>query len=308
MIKVWALKAIVQKTISFFPNREQLNRLFQRYVTKGVYLSDEYFGFKIEHARDHLRFFKEYKGGNFENKTVLELGTGWYPIIPLAFYLNGFDKIISIDISQLMTKESLLDAIRKMSAWKQEGKLAVFLPDMDPERWATLEKMLAQAGDFDLNEMQSMINLETMTLDARNTPFEAGSMDFICSNNTFEHIYKPILHDILKEFKRILKKDGIMSHFIDMSDHFAHFDKSITVYNFLRFSERGWDWIDNRIQPQNRMRFYEYKNMYEELGIKILQEEIRPGDLEALRSIKLHPSFKSVPENELAITHGYLVS
>ncbi len=62
---------------------------------------------------------------------------------------------------------------------------------------------------------------------------KSDSVDFICSNNTFEHIPADILSAILREFKRVIKPGGLMSHFIDMSDHFAHFDSRITIYNFL---------------------------------------------------------------------------
>ena len=50
------------------------------------------------------------------------------------------------------------------------------------------------------------------------------------------------------------KPDGLHSHFIDMSDHFAHMDSSISIYHFLRYSEAQWKRIDNSIQPQNRWR------------------------------------------------------
>ena len=65
------------------------------------------------------------------------------------------------------------------------------------------------------------------------------SVDFICSNNTFEHIPQEILRDILVEFKRVLHPNGLMSHFIDMSDHFAHFDSRITIYNFLQIQQKN---------------------------------------------------------------------
>lgn len=130
----------------------------------------------------------------------------------------------------------------------------------------------------------------------------------MCSNNTFEHIPKIILIDILKEFKRLLKADGVMSHFIDLSDHFAHFDTSITTYNFLKFSEKQWDLIDNSIQPQNRMRWADYKKMYADLNIAIKIEETRPGDLAALNTITVDKGFAHLSKVELAISHGYLVS
>ncbi|NNC83283.1 MAG: class I SAM-dependent methyltransferase [Flavobacteriales bacterium] len=147
-----------------------------------------------------------------------------------------------------------------------------------------------------------------MLIDARATGLAESSFDFICSNNTFEHIYPNVLSDILKEFKRVLKADGLMSHFIDLSDNFAHFDHSITIYNFLRFSTDRWNMIDNSIQPQNRLRWKEYKEKYQELDIPITEESIREGELELLAQVDVHPQFDAFSAEELAISHGYLIS
>ena len=65
MISKWRAKAIVQKGISFFPKKEKVNYLFQKYITKGVFLSDEYFTNKITHAIDHLKYFKQYSKKEF---------------------------------------------------------------------------------------------------------------------------------------------------------------------------------------------------------------------------------------------------
>ena len=99
-----------------------------------------------------------------------------------------------------------------------------------------------------------------------------------------------------------------MCHFIDMSDHFAHFDSKITEYNFLKFNKNTWSIIDNSIQPQNRMRFVDYKAMYAKLKIPITEEAIREGDVTKLRRVKMSKQFAAYPPEQLAITHGYLFS
>ena len=99
-----------------------------------------------------------------------------------------------------------------------------------------------------------------------------------------------------------------MSHFIDMSDHFAHFDSRITIYNFLKYSQKEWDFIDNTIQPQNRMRFRDYKVMYLESGLPVSDEITRDGDSEALNLVKVHPEFSDYDPIELAVSHAYIIS
>jgi ubiquinone/menaquinone biosynthesis C-methylase UbiE len=135
------------------------------------------------------------------------------------------------------------------------------------------------------------------------------SIDLVHSNNTFEHVYPEILKDILREFARVTKKEGLQSHFIDMSDHFAHFDKSITIYNFLKYSCKTWDKIiDNNVQPQNRWRFAQFINLYHHLDIPVSDSIVRKGDLEALKTVKIHSEWKQYSSEELAISHCYIFS
>jgi hypothetical protein len=99
-MKKWILKAIVQKTISFLPFGNRVNYFFQKYVTKGVRLSDEYFLDRLEHGRVHIKSYQQHSGNTIPKQT-LEIGTGWYPIVPICLFLVGAEKIYSVDISFL---------------------------------------------------------------------------------------------------------------------------------------------------------------------------------------------------------------
>jgi len=154
-----------------------------------------------------------------------------------------------------------------------------------------------------------MIGLRTLVGDA--TSAIAGmrtSYEFICSNNTLEHILEVPLVAILERFKGLLSAGGGSSHFIDLSDHFGHFDRGITAYNFLKFSPLQWRLIDNDIQPQNRLRWPQYLEIFTKLGYNVVEEGVRPGDVQELKKVKVHRSFARMSDSELAITHGYIVA
>lgn len=302
----WIAKAAVQKTISFLPNPEGFNLLFQRYVTKGVELSEEHFTFKITHARDHINYLRQHNQRT--DNEILELGTGWYPIVPLAFYLTNCGQVTSVDIQDWLKKEGIITAIRKMQAWEADGKLRAFLPGFQEDRWKILVELVNNSAKYDREQLLEIIQLTPLLKDARQLPYPDEHFDFICSNNTFEHVHTSVLAGILKEFKRLCKTGGLMSHFIDLSDHFAHFDHSITIYNFLRFSKQQWQLIDNDIQPQNRLRWKDYLAMYAELNIPVSSTDFRAGNLDALDSVPIHSEYSSYTPKELAISHGYVVS
>lgn len=303
-MKKWILKAIVQKTISYLPFSHNINYIFQKYVTKGVHLTDEYFFDRMIHAREHLDAY----GTDRIPNVCLELGTGWYPVVPISFFLVGVEKIYSVDISFLTSKERLKISIEKCVLAHKAGKLAAYI-NVKPERFALLEALLAEIDNLELDTILQKLHLTYLIEDARNLSLPDESIDLINSNNTFEHIYPHLLIPILKDFKRVLnKKTGIMSHFIDMSDHFAHFDRSITIYNFLQFSDSQWQQIDNSIQPQSRLRIDDYRKIYADLDIPISKENCREGDIEALKTVKLAPRFAQKPFETVAISHAYFLS
>jgi len=301
-MKKWKQKAIVQKAISYLPYPQRINFLFQKYVTRGVQLTDHYFFDRLQHARNHISAWRKSSGDRVPQST-LELGTGWYPIVPVTMFLLGAGKIYSVDISQLTSRKRLLLTLQRFTQAEENNTLAEYV-SWRPERMAVIHEMLRNPDPLSLEQMLARLHIHYLLEDARSISLRDGSIDLVHSNNTFEHIYPDILRSILAEFKRIVRKPGgVMSHFVDMTDHFAHFDPSINVYHFLRFSERQWRWIDNGIQPQNRLRADDYLGLYADLDIPVTNEDCRPGDVEALRTIPLAAQFREKPLSVIARTH-----
>lgn len=303
----WIAKAIVQKTISHLPFSNNINYIFQKYVTKGVFLTDEYFLDRLGHAREHITAYRNHTKEAFP-KTALELGTGWYPVVPISLFLCGTEKIYSVDISFLTSKERILVTLQRFIKYYNDGFLLKTL-DVDVTRYKTLIDIVEKYNELSLEEILHQLKITYLIEDARKLSLDSDSIDLVNSNNTFEHIYPEILGPIMADFLRVVKKKGgVMSHFIDMSDHFAHFDKKINIYNFLKFSDKQWHWIDNSIQPQNRMRVYEYKDLYAQVGIHISHETLRPGDLKQLSVINLDKRFLEHKAEEVAVSHCHFIS
>lgn len=177
------------------------------------------------------------------------------------------------------------------------------------QRFEVLKKLRnTNTENTPLDVLCAGVNLELEIGDARKLNIDPASVDLATSNNTFEHIYPEILEGILSKLWETTAQGGLMSHFIDMSDHFAHFDTTISIYHFLKFSKKQWALIDNTVQPQNRWRFVQYKQLYDKLGIPYAAGKIRAGDPGFVSSFPVHASFKHLPSEELAVSHGYLIS
>ena len=306
-MSIWKFKAIIQKCISFLPKSDKINYIFQKYITKGVKLTDEYIEDRLTLANEHLKFYKKHRGDNF-NIDIIELGTGWYPIIPICLFLSGAKSVSTIDINSLLNEENVKTAIAKIIEYYKEGKIKKYIPDIKEDRLNILLKYNENPCDTKYSVLLNEMNIQSIVTDARKTDFRTKSIDLIISNNTFEHIYPSILKDILIEFKRILKPEGLMIHFIDMSDHFAHMDSSINIYNFLKYSKQRWRLIDNSVQPQNRLRITQYREIYKEVDIKIIDQKHRPGNIKEVESLKIHKDFSDIKISDIAISHSYLVS
>ncbi|MBI3502361.1 MAG: class I SAM-dependent methyltransferase [Bacteroidetes bacterium] len=301
----WIAKAIVQKGISFLPYSHNINFLFQKYITRGVFLSDEYFEDRLIHCANHYKYFRKYN--STKDFSHLEIGTGWYPVVPAGMFLYGASSITTVDLTRLSNPQFTLATLRKFHEYHRKNKLEKFLPGISEER---LKIVLHEAENpskdfFDLLEKH---NIVYMVMDARKLFLPDASMDLITSNNTFEHIYPEILEGILQKLKLLCKSGGVMSHAIDLSDHFAHMDLSITIYNFLKFSDVQWKWINNNVQPLNRLRIYDYETLYKKQNIPIAERIDREPLMNDYKKIKVNEKYLSHPSEENAVSHSHLVT
>lgn len=296
----WLLKAVVQKGISFLPFKHRLNYFFQKYITKGVVLTDALFELKLIHCKQHLtalhahtKFQKDF--------TALELGTGWYPVVPIGMFLAGSKSIYTADIKSTVSNKQCEDVIKKYLSYFNSGKLGKFLPHINEERIEILRNCLQENVSRDA--LYTACNIIFLEGDITKMKLPESEVHLINSNNTFEHIPATILENILRFFHTIIGGDGVMSHFIDTSDHFSHSDTSISNYNFLKFTERQWKRIDNSIQPQNRLRIHNYRKMLADTGWEILNEEKTVAQPERIAEIQVSKEFSDTSVDDLSVTH-----
>jgi Methyltransferase domain len=305
-VRKWQQKAIAQKIISYLPFSHQINSLFQKYYTKGVTLTDAYFDDRLTFAAEHLVAFEKHAPGK-PLESALELGTGWYPVVPVSLFLRGAHAIYTSDIAAHCSRNNILTTLRMFKRYRESGKLERFV-NVRADRWSELSRLLDQEAALTKEELLKNLRIHYIVADARSLALPARSISLITSNGVLQAICPAILREILAELRRVAAAGGVMSHCIDLSDQFARLDKSITNYNFLQYSRRQWQLIDNPIAPQNRLRISHYRTMYRELGIPITEEFSRVESMEDLARVKVHPEFHGIPPAELAVTRSLLVS
>lgn len=301
----WMLKAAVQGTLSRLQQPQRWNRLFQKYGSRSLELRDDYLLKKWRQSARHLEHLSRFGTAPVGRAiTALELGTGWFPIIPVGLILGGVGTVHSVDMQDLTDRARVLHTCARYLALAEQGALT----GLDQGALARVRALVADPGARSGHELLAALGIETRLADARALDMATDSLDLVCSNNTLEHIPCDVIAGILRELHRVLRPGAVMSHFIDMADHYANFDRGISEYNFLRFSERAWRLFNNQLQYQNRLRASDFRQLHQQAGFALLHEENDTRALEVLRAVPLAAEFRAYAEADLLVYATWMVS
>lgn len=287
------------------PNRQFWNGLLQKWITRSTELTPQTFEDKVQECARHLRVFRSARpAGEF---TVLELGTGWLPIIPVGLWICGARKIWTLDIEPLLQTGRVLNVLRHYSDYANRGALSHLLPEAQGHRIQQLETALAASKPEELPAaVLERLGIHYLVRDARQIPLADHTIDFFVSSGVLEYVPKPAFPGVLKEFRRVAAPGAMMSHRLNLVDQYSYFDKGITAFNFLRFTEREWAWRDSPLISQNRLRMGDYRRHFREAGFEIIREENVCGDPQDLEKVKLAPEFQQMPREDLLVLHSYI--
>ena len=159
-------------------------------------------------------------------KIFFEIGTGRIPLAPLAHWLMGAKKIITIDLNPYLKGELIRESLRHFSDQKQEIE-NVFGSLLVRRRFDRL-LTFSRNSSFPTQEFLDLCQIDYIAPgNAANTGLDSLSIDFHTSYTVLEHIRPDVLKQIFEEGNRIIRSNGIFIHKIDYSDHFSHFDEKI---------------------------------------------------------------------------------
>lgn len=243
-----------------------MNYMMQRYVQHSLPVSDK----RLQECRDtaalHLRAFRDVVGRL--PTRVFEFGCGQYLGVAILMGMEGC-QVLATDIGANAKPEIVEDTLRRLGA----------------------PPSLEDAG---------------VAYRAPYSPSVVGdeSFDMVMSTSVLEHVPVEQLLPLLTDCRRILKSDGLCSFLVDYQDHWAGFDKSITVHNYMRYSRRAWALFNPALQFQNRLRHSDYEAAFREAGLRPVSVAPRRGELP---TIQLAKEFQHYGEDDLRITGAHFV-
>lgn len=292
----WVLKAHLQRLAARLPGGRSTYYIGQRLVG-GM----RNFSIKSKTGQwGRLVSGLDQSSVHVESARALEIGTGWAPIIPLLFWLSGQDRCDAYDVTQLLrpalveaTAQQLVDLCRTSA---QPEITARFVP----QRVALLQELVIKKTPAMVLLQQCGIHYHAPA-DASASGLANASLDLVYSNTVLEHVPQPTIAALFAEAFRVLRPGGVMVHLIDLSDHFAHADPSITSINFLQFSEQQFARYNTIFCYQNRLRPRAYEQMVKDQGFKILYwvPKLNERALEALPTLSISADFTGHSLEEL---------
>lgn len=298
LLRPWQVRCARNTVLTLLPFRHQLQRLKRRW-SRNPHPIDA--GSVYDGAYEHINALRKH-GLDFPSSTILEIGSGWYPVIPLMMRLAGARHVHLTDAHPLLDAEQLAAACQFLLDRKTDIAQRFDLPVSDVEQYLrvspgeSLEPGLARLG------FSYLVPCNLRTCDFK--------VDAIFSHTCLEHISEPDLRSLLQECRHVLRPGGLMSHGIDHSDHRANVDRELSRIDFLRYSDRVWRLFC--IDPQdytNRLRHSDYVRLFTDAGYEIAFEQVIVDETcrRFAETNRLDPRFGSSTAEELATLWTHVV-
>jgi SAM-dependent methyltransferase len=296
----WRAKALAQNVLARIPFGERLNSLLQ-IKAGGLRDFDAHVAGKVKDWIGVMSLLAEC-GVRVDDAAMLEIGTGWFPTLPLCFWLAGAKSCATYDLSRHLSAELTRHLV---------GSLTTHLDAIAQAASAASSRvrdrfdLLARDDRKTAKEILAIANINYMAPgDAAQTGLPGGCMDIVFSNSVLEHVSPEALPAIMRETRRILRPTGVAVHCVACNDHYAHFDRSISYINYLRYSAREWQRWNNRLQYQNRLRTSDFLRAAEECGLDVIaaQRHVRAGVEPALQVLPIAAEFRKYSHEDLATT------
>ncbi|MFH6961033.1 hypothetical protein ACHRVK_00445 [Flavobacterium plurextorum] len=218
---------------------------------------------------------------DLENKSAIEIGSGWLPISPyLLLHKHKMKEIFSFDIN----KHYQIKNIQKFNS--------LFSHLYNTEISVNKNNSYSLPETVHYFPYQNLVNTKI------------PKADIVFSRFVLEHVSPEDIFKMHQKFKQSLNKGSYIIHFISPSDHRAFSDSSLSLQDFLKYSAKEWNKIQTRFDYHNRLRLPQYLEIFKSLDLEIAyisHDNPRPDSPQekAFKNLKIHEDFSKYSDKEL---------
>ena len=252
---------------------------------------------------DHIRALRE-AGLDISGAHILEVGTGWFPIMPIMLRIAGAERVYLTDLHRLMDRNTLLASANYVL---QNVEQITELLNVSEQRVRKISSI-----ENENNTVESILERLGFTYIAPFDPaLQPMKVDAVISHTVFEHIPPSVLRQLILDLKVTLKPGGYMSHGIDNTDHRAIKDKRLSRFDFLRYDDFTWKLLC--LDPQdytNRMRHHDYLRLLEDAGYEAATHKtyVFKDEIKTVSKMSLNPRFRTRAPEDLVIGWSHLIA
>ena len=295
----WRIKACIQGLLSRTPMGTSVNNALQKLAGGGVDTGGHIDRKFLEDWTVLMDVLRELQFP-VRDRVLMEIGTGWLPVLPLCFALAGARRIHTFDLRRHMRSGAVAEVLRHLG--RHLDALAQASQQPEPEVRAR-HAWLSEALD-DASILARAGIAYHAPADATATGLAEGEVALVFSNSVLEHVPAEGVSAMMRESDRILAADGLALHSVNCGDHYAYFDRSITPMNYLRFDARQWRRWNNDLLFQNRLRPVDFVDAARDGGLVVVHrmQTVRADLVARFDSAEIAPEFRRYPIDELCTT------
>lgn len=232
-----------------------------------------------QNSYEKIRYILRKNDLSLENKNVLEIGSGWLPLMPYILKINEkVDAVYTYDINKHYNNKRVLMVHSYFKSYDFELKKSdgLYLPDF-----------------IKYNPEQNLINSKL-----------PENIKLYFSRFVLEHVTPEDIDNMHKKLFNTMADDAAILHLISPSDHRAYSDSSLSYYDFLKYSKDEWDHIQTKFDYHNRLRLPQYMEIFEKTGFKIAYLDYDTAHKNSkkyadYKKLKIHPDYTLFSEEQI---------
>lgn len=302
----WRLKSAQFKLLSALPGGERLYNFIQDRLTRSTAASAGRLSNKLEVALEFWRWLlARGRAEQLLTGRSLDYGAGWHPTIPLLWYAFGAERQTLVDIKPHLSAPKARDTVRIF-------RELVARPDWPGRPWVRRLPEPPPAGEESLEAVLRPLGMEYHAPYGSLLKERPGQYDLVLCTQVLQHVSPAALSGILAEIHDCLRSGGLFHATIHFIGHFGDPFARHGQYEHLIYSPETWERrFNSRLMSFNRLKGPDYRAALQAAGFRLLAFELTPpteSDLAELRRTGVHPSFRHLPEHELAARGVFFVA